>query len=136
MNMRTLLIPLVAAAVLVSGCGHHREIASFGTELYSATSAMTNAIDRAPSADGVTAAYDGFKEKQDRLLEQWAALLSARLSRDDKNRLLTAVMASQGKLTACFDSHSDELRDDPLFHEAMDSLQREFVAHFNLEEIY
>jgi hypothetical protein len=137
LNMRTVLqILFLAAAIVVSGCGHHGEIADFGTELYSATSGMTNAIDSSPSAYGAGQAYNDFKKTQEQLHEKWVKLLGTRLSKEDKSGLANVVFASREKLVGCFDKHAAEFRTDPRFYEAMGSLRTDFEARFNVDDIH
>jgi hypothetical protein len=135
--MRTVSAILIPAiAILISSCGHHSEISDFGAALYSATSDMTSAIDRSPSAGGVSQAYDGFKKEQGQLSEKWGKLLGKRLTAEDKSGLSDAVMASREKLIDCFNNHTAELRSNPRFYQAMGALRTDLENSFNVDDIH
>jgi hypothetical protein len=133
--MRTPKTFLIVAGILFSGCGHHREIADFGTELYRATSDATNAIDRIPSAAGVTEAFKDFKKAQIRLDEKWNRFLSTRLTEEDRRGIGVVVAPSREKLSECFNKHSSEWS-DPEFYASMELFLNDFKSHFNPDDIH
>jgi hypothetical protein len=133
---RNILFILGFSAILASGCGHHSEISDFGNELYSATSGMTSAIDRSPSASGVAAAYGDFRKEGESFGKKWNKLLTTKLTKQDKSDLSQTVFASQAAITSCFERHTGEFRGDEPFFQAMGGVRKEFDAKFKVEDIY
>lgn len=135
--MRKMLqIPLAAIVILVAACGHQSEISDFGSQLYRATSEMTDTIDSDPSAHGVKAAYTNFMKTQDQLHGQWNKLLLKRLTKDDQSSLDDAVMRSREKLVECFSKHTGEFHDKTDFWEAFGLLRSNFESQFKVEDVH
>jgi hypothetical protein len=130
------LIALGLNAIFASGYGHQSEIADFGNELYGATSGMTAAIDRSPSASGVAAAYGDFRKEEESFDKKWNKLLTTKLTKQAKSDLSQTAFASQGAITSCFERHTAEFRNSEEFFQAMGRLRTDFDATFRLEDAY
>jgi hypothetical protein len=135
--MRTLLlIPVVAAAILASGCGHKGEIHDFGAELRTAASDISDGIDENPFADGSVKAYKDVMTKHKSLFDEWTKLRAAKLSAAEKDELLTVVVDCHGEVRTAANKHLARQHEDPVFGNAVGWIQKDFESHFDPSEIH
>ena len=132
----TLLIPFVSAAILVSGCGHKREVREFAAELRTAASEISDGIDANPFADGSAKEYKNVMTKHKSLLEKWAKLKAAKLNAAEKDELLTVVVDSRGDIRTTANKHLARQHEDPVFGNAVDWVRKDFELHFDPAEVH
>ena len=131
-----LLIPFVAAGILVSGCGHKREVRDFAAELRTASSEISEGIDANPFADGSVKEYRDVMTKHQFLMEKWAKLKAARLSAAEKDELLTVVVDCRGDIRTTANKYLARQHEDPVFGQAVYWVQKDFESHFDPTEVH
>jgi hypothetical protein len=125
-----LMLSLLIALVL-TGCGHERQVEKLGGELTSLTAGMSLAIDANPTVDGATKAHEDFNSKRKSLLEKWDKLRAVKLTVTEKTRLILSISDSRNYMTECAAKHTDERLVSEPFNQAMESLIKDFEATFN-----